>query len=67
MPVDHATFAQDERQALISFTTPQKRRDEQLRRSVRKGSATKTRDAVQHAENDSPVRPTLEMKDFTRL
>jgi hypothetical protein len=67
VPVDHATFAQDERQALISFTTPQKRRDEQLRRSVRKGSATKTRDAVQHAENDSPVRPTLEMKDFTRL
>lgn len=62
---DHATFEHEERQALISFTTPQKRRDEQ--RSARNTSARKSRDTPQHAEHDSPVRPALEMKSFTRL
>ncbi len=64
---DHVTFDQEERQALISFTTPQKRRDEQQMRSAHKTSARKSRDTPQHSENDSPVRPALEMKSFTRL
>ena len=60
---NHAGYYEhDERQALVSFTTPQKRRDEQLLRSL-----NKSRDTPHHSEHDSPVRPALEMKNLTRL
>lgn len=60
------SFEQEERQALITFTTPQKRRDH-VPRSGRKNRARGHELAHVDPESESPTRPAVEMKSFTRL